>query len=326
MSRLVLCALCALLIGTASACDLVVAPGDSLTLGNRGSVFGSSSMSAAVPALPAVEVQPGGSATVADADVFGGSVFPMPADFASSGAAGIEVSGGSLRVLQGRVQGGSVVFRQPPVLEIPTGQQFGLGGVGVHAVNADVEILGGTLVGGSVVGVDDPAQFLTPGGGLRSVRSRIAIRGGTFALGVTKGGTADQTWLMVADLFGSSLQVSGGDFQGTVRTEFGRNVITGGAFPRLQLGNAALPPRSPAVSGCTEIRGGTFGAIELVFGEQLIIFGTGFNVPPGPLTIDTPRRLEGVLESGTPLSAVISAITLRTQPVILAAPGSAGCP
>src|SRR5262245_18289094 len=103
MSRVALRGLCALLIGSSAAWDLVVRNGEVLVLDNRAVAFGSSSSTPReVPPRPAVEIQPGGFASVMDADVFGGSALPSATDrIGSIGASGVAVRQGGLQVVQG---------------------------------------------------------------------------------------------------------------------------------------------------------------------------------------------------------------------------------
>src|SRR5262245_42737998 len=97
-----------------TACDLIARPRQPLVLGDRGMVFGTSGNAQQAP-VPAIQVVPEGSVTVLDADVFGGSIAFERVDQQRFGVAapGILADTGAVRVVQGLIQGGSIVVQAP---------------------------------------------------------------------------------------------------------------------------------------------------------------------------------------------------------------------
>jgi hypothetical protein len=322
--------MCLSTLGFGAACDLRVAPGQTVVVDNGAQFFGAAGPSASSDqAGPAAIVDEGGTLIVQDAGLFGGGFVPNPSDAGGVGAPGIQVSeAGTVVVFAGTIQGGNVSFQADPQSP-PDGRQVGVGGIGIN-INLDsvLDIRGGTIVGGSVTTFQpDGQQFGVGGVAIRAVQTDIAVSGGQIRPGTVQGKlfTNDQPY--AANIYGGTLDVSGGTFQGKVQVNGVRSVIRGGSLPVLELSD---PLGFGPTSGCTEIRGGSVGMIRALGNENVFIFGTGFNVPPGVLPVSSPTGVTGTFADGTPIATLITRVNTSSFPSLgiirLVAPGSPGCP
>ncbi len=310
------CALlvCAVIGGI--GCDLVVRTGETVVLGNRGSVFGTGGNSQAAPRA-AVTAQAGSTVVVQDADVFGGGIVVeqvgQPA-FQFAGA-GIQATGGTVRVQQGLVAGGPVVIRVQD-------DAFDSAQAGISATASTVEITGGTVRGGAVVSqagqvlMDAAPGIFVQGGSLR-------VTGGTVNPGAVLPPFPDSDINFSILGFGAQVEVLGGTFGGGLGMFDGRARVRGGVFPFVFQDTATG-------GGCTEVRGGQinefvgrFPGLAALNGGRLIVAGTGLTLTPIDSEIGQ-NRLTGTLENGQGVNVVVFQDDVST--VQLVAPGAAGCP
>jgi hypothetical protein len=317
----------------ASACDLEAGAGQELVLDNRGLALASVKPNA-------VTVLPGGSVVVQDADVFGRgrSVSADTPDLQLEAGAAIAANAGRVRIVQGQLSGGNFL--------IASGRQAGSARIGTLApalqavAGSTVEILGGTLVSSGVFfasGVTDDNTLFDFPETVSVSDSDLRIRGGVLRAGerqdmISPPGFPALGLAFPLDATRSRVEISGGDFgPGSVQLRGSRSRILGGRMDRLTLSPAPPATNSGSfdfVAGCTEIRGGSFGNVTITgAGERLIVFGSGFNRPLGPLPGGTPVvaiQLSGTLEAGN-FATFFLGMSSGTQ-VSLAAPGSPGCP
>jgi hypothetical protein len=320
----------------AGACDLEAGPGQEIVLGNRG-------MAVAFAKPNAVTVQAGGSVVVQDADVSGrgAAVMAEPRALGFWLGEGIVTRGGRVRIVQGHVSGGNALVlseRSDPVPNLVM-----LAPALQASDGSTIEILGGTLASSGVFlasGVTGANTSFDPRAIVSVSDSNLLIQGGTLRggerqdAGVTPG--ADTTFPLDAER--SNVEIAGGDFTGgsafsLTQLRGSRSRIRGGIFEFLVLVPAGSPPSTPAgdfqrVPGCTEIRGGSFNRVSVVGdGERLIVYGSGFNRPLGPLPTEPATLLRipisGTLEAGNFVQFILF-LADGTQ-VSLAAPGSPGC-
>jgi hypothetical protein len=204
-----------------------------------------------------------------------------------------------------------------------------------------VDIMGGRLVSGGTFGLLSLQGLETaPGPALSALDSDVFISGGELRSG------RSQELLVrapnVVEARGSRVQINGGRFAGFVVLGASDTIITDGDLPLLAVGAVAgrfdpAPPRTEP--GCTEIHGGSLSSLSILTpSETVFLFGTGFNLPLGPVPIaqvstpgfigsspPTPSAVvTGTLASGTPLDLDVFAAVLSAR-VVLAAPGSPGC-
>jgi hypothetical protein len=246
--------------------------------------------------------------------------------------AGIVSNGGRVKIVQGLVAGGNVAVLEDGSEIAASG--FGLLGSGLVAQQSSVEILGGTLRSGGITvadGVTESVVFFSGSPVVSVSDSVLRISGGSFV----PGDEPDFIVLGVPSLSAqlSTVEISGGEFPSSVTLTGSRSRILGGQFDTLSVaaGVQFVPePRPRFIPGCTEIRGGSFRSVSVARpGERLIIFGTGFNRPLGPIPAPSfpppvVFALSGTLESGEPFAFELE---LQTgAEVSLAAPGSPGCP
>jgi hypothetical protein len=133
-------------------------------------------------------------------------------------------------------------------------------------------------------------------------------------------------------------------FNGVVELAASQSRVSGGTIQLLSLGTATFQPDDPTppptTAGCTELHGGALPAVSIVrAAETLFIFGTGFNLPLGRVVITEASMLgfigadvarpgaavTGLLADSSPLDLDVFVSDLSAQ-VILAAPGTPGCP
>jgi hypothetical protein len=249
--------------------------------------------------------------------------------------AGIVATGGRVRVVQGLVSGGNALL----VSENAVQRVVTLAPALEARAGSTVEILGGTLtssgafLASGVTGTStrfDSAELLPE---VVSVAdSVVRVEGGTL-----RGGPRERAVTTTLGATRSTVEITGGDFDDEgalisfVLLRGSRSTIRGGRFDTLVLVPAGprmpMSPVDPLVPGCTEIRGGSFDDLNVVGnGERVIVFGTDFNRPLGPLPTgpDTMTPVSGILEAGNAVAfdANLAGGTL----VSLAAPGSPGCP
>lgn len=319
-----------------AACDLVVEAGQTTVLANRGTVV-------AVERLNAVTVRPEGTLIVADADVFGlGRRIeePFPPLFPELGAA-IVSDGGAVVIRNGTITGGNALVLDDP--NTPT--RTALGSVLAPALIArgsSVEISGGKLTSSAVFGAPDPYMSGTT---VIVDDSELRITGGEFVGGRSR--TRDPLPILL-DVSRSQVTIAGGRFEtGIVLLRASRTRIDGGHFGAglpesplsagLEVGQRTLlvPPFAqpvpvPLPPGCTEIRGGSLGKVNVVgTGERLFLYARALDRPFGPLEVPSEPRLfrifnlTGVLADGSPLNLALSAgdgALVTLQPV-----GAPGC-
>lgn len=299
-----------------AACDLVAGPGQTLTLGDGGNVFGTGGNAQRGP-LPAVTVQPTGTVVVRNSSLFGGGVLvqqPNQRAFLFAGA-GIDVTDGTVRVEQGVVAGG------PVVLQVPA-SGFDLPEAGIIASGASfVDILGGTVRGGSFIsqvgmvnGEAAPGMDIL-GGGLR-------VSGGTISPGVVDPPTGDSDFDFSVTTSDTDVHILGGNFTGGVAFGDGRARISGGTFRFLFVLNEDG-------QACAELRGGQINEFDEVPGiivsnrARLIVAGTGLMLRSIEPAIGL-SQLTGTLQNGQPINA--SVVTDTGGFVQLVGPGGPGCP
>jgi hypothetical protein len=339
MSRAVRC--CCLLgfALLAPACDLRVGDGQTTVLGDRGMVFG-------VLTPNAVSVGRGGTLVVQDADAFGlgrrveqgDALRPGP------GAAIVVSDGGSVRALRGTISGGNVLViaqdpATPPQPPNAAEQLFPTPlAPALMAQGASVEIDGANLVASGVFG----SVGFVPAPAVLANQSQVRIRSGSLRVGPGTSSSPFFLALIALQAAESSIEISGGDFVGGRSLIVGSQTrISGGNVGSLSLGIdvALLNPMPLPSRGCTELRGGSLQSMTLDGpNETLIVFGTGFNLPLGPVPIPQLAmrrilvppppptvRLTGRLADGTPLDLAIWVFDAAAR-IVLAAPGSAtGC-
>lgn len=329
----------------AAACDLEVGPGQEIVLDDRGMVQG-------VEKPNAVLVQPGGSLVVQDADLLGrGGV--VTADLGRARiqlGAGIVSNGGRVRVVQGQVSAGNALVLSAPrnaFVTVPLAPAL------VAIGGSTVEILGGTLISSGQFRANNrvdigPVDFL-PRTVVEVIDSELRIRGGTLRGGEVLPSAREFPRLFESTLAAlrSRVEITGGDFVGSgaftgvVELTSSRSTIRGGRFQLLGLSSASTP-EAPlgGMPGCTEIRGGAFDQVFILGnGERLIVFGSSFNLPFGPVQlapdplVPTSMVIPGTLKSGeisgtleSGESTTFRLSTLGDPQVSLAPPGSPGCP
>jgi hypothetical protein len=314
MSICVVAKRCALLglILAGSGCDLISMPGQTLTLGNRGSVFGSGGNADQAP-LPAVRVQPTGTVVVQDADLFGGGIVVSRTDQTQYGIAGqgIISDSGSVRVQAGLVQGGPIVLQTPvDVFDDPA--------PAIDATASSIDISGGRVVGGSIVStVGQGLEASIPASGLEATSSNVRITGGTFAAGVLNPAPETDPLLGLNPsvlAVSSNLEIRGGDFTGGIALADSTARIFGGRA-------SAVTFLSLGTSACSEIRGGQFSVFG-ISGGRIIVAGTDLalrnNLAAGAL------QITGTLESGEPINTFV--VQIDGGQVQLVPPGAPGCP
>jgi hypothetical protein len=341
----------AALLTIAAGCDVVVESGQTVEPANRGSVW-------AVNSPNAVRVRPGGTLIVRDADLFGlGKVvttipagpFPMP-------GAAIEASGGTVRIVKGRIAGGNVLVQVDPnsfpipadpssspgemrfasMVGVPIANLASLAGA-LEAFQSTVEIAGGTLVGSSVFGRPNP--YLSPFAVVSVFGGQLRILGGEFLPAtmvppspLPSGGSS----VSALDAF---VEISGGRFDAGPVVLAGANArITGGSFGSglavnalIQIDPSLLP--GPRIVPCYAIAGGSFSRIAVASPDPVFIVGSQFNLPLGPVTSPAPPphrsapalpvRLTGVLQDGTPID--LDLIAPPGTQVSLVASGTRAC-
>lgn len=297
---------CAVIGG--AGCDLIAEAGKVLTLGGRGSVFGSGGNAQNAP-LPAVRVEPGGTVVVQDADVFGGGVVVQQPGQPSSGAAGAGISSdagnGTIRVQQGLVSGGPVVVQVAgDVADQPA--------PGIQATDSSIDIAGGTIRGGGVVSQVGPLADGLPAPAVLAQGGTLRMTGGTLtAGGLAPQSDGDDPSVIAMD---AQVEVVGGSFSDELLAADGRARILGGTVESLQL-------VSSTPDGCRELRGGQVGEIVVV-GGRLIVAGTGLAL--APTAQPGVSKLTGTLEGG---QAVNADVVLDEGAVVQLVPaGSPGCP
>jgi hypothetical protein len=256
-----------------TGCDLVAVDGQTLVLGNRGTVYGSGGNAQQAP-LPAVRVLPGGAVIVEDADLLGGGIVVESADPPVYGLAGAGIAAEGLldrarpapqvRVLNGRVQGGPVVLGALVNL-------FDAPSPAIDASAADIEIAGGLIRGGAIVslvpGDAFPAGSSAPA--VFALESTLRITGGTFESGAVipldpAGDPGPNPTFVAID---SDVEIRAGEFNDGILINGGSARIFGGRG-RL-LGLASATP-----DGCSELHGGSFDLLVVLDG-RVLAFGTG---------------------------------------------------
>lgn len=305
LKRYVLVA-CALIGG--AGCDLIAEAGSTLTLGGRGSVFGSGGNAQTAP-LPAVRVQPSGTVVVQDADLFGGGILAEQPGQQSFGMAGAGISSrvgnGTIRVQQGLVSGG------PVVLQV-AGGAFDDPAPGIDAIDSTLEITGGTIRGGALVSQVGPLTDGLPAPALLAQGGTVRMLGGSLAAGALPTELAGNGPSMIA--MDSRLEVLGGTYGDEVLSADGRARILGGTFQSLHL-------VSSSPDGCSELRGGQMSELVAV-GGRVIVAGTGLAlVPTRQLGVS---HLTGTLENGQTVDTEV--VLDEGAAVQLVAAGSPGCP
>ncbi len=301
---------CAVVAG--AGCDLVAVAGQTLTLGNQGSVFGTGGNAQTAP-NPAVRVQLGGNVTVEDASLFGGGLLVQQVGQQSFGAAGAGIASAgnnSIRVQRGMVSGGSVLLQVPVT-------QFDRPAPAIAAVGAFVEITGGTVRGGSIVsqvgavpmGVSPnlilPAPAITANGGT------LRVTGGTVMSGAID--PPDSRARLSVATFNTQVDVLGGTFSDGFGTIDGRARISGGTFESLVFLNTSA-------NSCSEIRGGQFSGLA-ISGGRVIIAGTGLALTSAQ---SGGQTLTGTLQNGQLVNAGV--VQSSGGVVQLVTSGAAGCP
>ena len=333
----------ALAFGANAACELVVAGGQSVTVGDDAAFIGTSG-NRMTPARPAGSVQPTGQLIVDAAQFTGGGFLAMPSTGPSpiangAGAPGILAAGADLQLRNGaRLVGGGA---QAPTGNVPTYS----GGPGLAAIEATVTMRAGARATGGRIQLQEGATpalavSIVPGPGMVLSRSILAMTGGRIRAAEFPTGLVDPIPVNVNDLLanGSTVAITGGNLRG-IFTSGSLVRISGGLVGRvLQVPSSTFPPLAlnPALaaflplSGCTEIRGGQVNEI-VVNGDRVLLVGSGFNRPLGdvPLNGRTPVVVTGTLANGDPLSVSITNPLPATPNspirVTLARPGTDSC-
>lgn len=334
-------------------CDLVT-NGGMIVVGDGGSVAGSLGNSQRRSRF-AIDAQNRGSVTVLDATVIGGGFLvdvPEPTGQASQAIFGISAS---IRVVKGLVSGGSVIYTtglKPSARPAPA----------ISGISTVIDVSGGTLIGGGDA-TPAPLEAIGPpfgGPGVGTARQAVELANGTLNVsgGVflpgDRGPNPSDLVAAAVQLFNSHMNVSGGQFLGAVALNGSRAVISGGDF-----GLLSFPTFSSrellfgSTNNCSEIRGGRFDRVVVGGLQNVLVFGTGFNFPPGTLdvpatniafvpgsllTSTTPRTglpaaadpstlpfvtLTGTFADGSPIDIDLTLATGAT--VRLLEPGSPGC-
>lgn len=279
--------LCLFGVVVGGGCDLVVQPEQTTVLDNRGSVF-------AVRTPNAVSVLTDGTLVVQDADLFGlGRRVEQGDPFRPLPGAAIVSDGGRVLVRAGTVSGGNVLAVaqdpstppvQPPPGVPPSGPEVAPLPSALVARNSSlVEIDGGRLISGGLFGLSE-RYFVGPA--VVVDETTLRIRGGEIRQGSTVVDVLSSNLALVATR--SVVEISGGTFaSGFVVLQSSVSSISGGSFPAgLALGFVPLAgtSRSSDRPGCTDLRGGSIPGLAVnSLDETLMIFGTGFNLPLGPL-------------------------------------------
>lgn len=315
---------------TIAACDLVVNPGETITVGDGGSVF-------ATETLNAVRVRPGGTLVVEDANLFGlgRTAMELPEmgqPFPELGTA-VMADHATVRVLGGSVTGGNILFQLPPLAQF-SGSAPSKAGSAIVAEGSVIEIQGGRLQASGVFGFMNMTDIVRYGfaPAVAATQSVVRIRGGVLTGGDRPPIPQNPGGYGALEAIDSDVEITGGEFQGSVRLLSSQSRITGGSFPffgpvlggiRPRFGQAltvataeGLPP------GCTEIHGGSFATVN-VFGEgeQLFIFAANAGVggPVDPFIGALSVVFADGSESFFPLRIGVGArVELRV-------PGQAGC-
>lgn len=297
---------CAVVAG--AACDLTARTGQTLVLGNRGSVFGSGGNAQSAP-LPAVTVQSGATVLVQDADVFGGGIVVSQAGqqlFGEAGPGIVSDDNGTIRVQQGLVAGGPIVLQLPvDVFDDPA--------AGIDTVNSTVEITGGTVRGGGIVSQTGTTPDALPGIGVSVLNGTLRVTGGTIMAGPLIPPPAAEGVALSVFAVNTQSEILGGTFTDSVGVLDGRARIRGGSFNILVFQNTSA-------ASCSEIRGGTFRIVAVQMG-RVIVAGTGLTLVP--LTPEI-SMLSGTLESGQ----AINTLVLQDSGGVfqLVSSGATGCP
>jgi hypothetical protein len=302
----------------AAGCDLVAMDGQTLVASGRGSVYGSGG-NALQPPVSAVRVMPGGTLIVQDADMYGGGILVESVDQPLYGVAASGILADAsldpgrpaprVRVVNGLVQGGSVV------LQVPV-NSYDAPGAALDVFGADLEISGGLMRGGGLVSTV-PGDTLLPdlaGAALFAQDSAIRVTGGTFELGTVSpldptAGVATSPTFIALD---SDVEIRAGEFNEGILLEDGSARIFGGRARMLVL-------TSPTQQGCSELRGGSFALLGVV-DTEVRVFGTELALSANGAT----SRLLGRLEDGSPLR--MDVLQIGSGRVTLVSPGSPGCP
>lgn len=324
-------------------CDLVVAPGDTLTLRGGVEVFGSTG-DGVVRAVPAVTVDRG-TLIVDDALLLGGLTIAE-----------------SPELLPPEL-GGGIVLSQPGIRATVASLRLGslarvVGGPAQDRVVRDVQVIassgivasgsrilvepGARVIGGTATTPNDPmgAQgWRTDSGAgiLMTGRSDLTVTGGhiqggvrAFPLAVIVPGDGLPNGPAVSSV-SSSVTISGG-FVESLQVVNSRVEITGGTIRGLiQTRDVEQPRIDPLLPGptCTQIRGGSIEGILFASG-RITLVGSGFNLPLGRVPLEPSTnllRITGTLENGDPLSVVLRTDLRLTDDaeLTLAAPGTEAC-
>lgn len=345
-------------LAVAAGCDLSVENGEVTELANRGQVFG-----AATPNAVRVRPGGTLVVRDADLFGRGRVVDALPAGLPTPGAA-IVADAATVRIVKGQIVGGNVLVTVDPnsfpvpvpvdgaasakafasvagVIDAPPSARAFATVVGVplesgvvlppalSALHSSVVIEGGTLIGSSAFGAPQP--FFAATAPLQVIGGQLLITGGEFLPGTMI--PPPLLRFPVRSLFAlqTDVEIRGGNFDAApVSLTSSRARITGGRFGaglfvgslvsiELVQASIVLPPPP-----CYEVRGGSFSSIAVNGPDPLFIFGTGFNLPLGPVpTGATPLALTGLFPNGAPIDLDLTAFP-GTQ-VFLAAPGAPGC-
>ena len=340
MSKARLAFSAAVLVGM-MACDFVVPGGQTTTIDSMVKTAGADKTPNAVEVQPGFPGQPPGTLIVRDAVLQGHDrAFQESKDEALPPGAAIVSRGGRVRIFSGNVSAGNVqVMPRDPSADPPPRASYALAPALSATTSSTIEIMGGTFTSSSLTGsvpilVDAPAIAVSD--------SQLTITNGTFLLGDNPLRRAGQLPVTPSVLAARSrVEISGGSFaSGTVQLFSSRTVIRGGSFGRgVSLGlrppplgftpipngppNAPLVPLLPA-PGCTEIGGGSFPSAPSVVGvgvveagERVFIYGSGFNLPYGPLAAPDgppPAPGESVFANGLTLIPLTGTLLMNSAP------------
>jgi hypothetical protein len=329
------------------ACDFVVPSGQTTTIDSTVKTAGADKTPNAAevqPGFPALQGSPGqpaGTLIVRDAELQGHDrVFQESKDEPRPPGEAIVSRGGRVRIFSGKISAGNVqVMPRDPSAGPPPRASYPLAPALSATTNSTIEIMGGTFTSSRLTGsvpilVDAPAIAVSD--------SQLTITSGTFLLGDNPLRAARQLPVTPSVLAARSrVEISGGSFaSGTVQLFSSQTVIRGGSFGRgVSLGlrppplgftpipngppNAPLVPILPA-PGCTEIRGGSFPSASSVVGvgvveagEVVFIYGSGFNLPYGPVPAPfgtPPAPGESVFANGLTLIPLTGTLLMNSAP------------
>lgn len=326
ISRLLLLALAGTsALSVAVGCDTRVETGQTLIVGPDSTFVGTLAVGPDASPFPGIQVLNDATLIVQGGTIRGGSSFPTATQREAGGGFGVSIAEeGMLLVQSGLIQGGDVVFQQRSTI----GTQFAGGGTALNVNESEVEIQGGTLMGGTVQEFQPGQQQSFPGGAIFSNNTHFVFRGGLISIGRIPNTLDPRGPGNAVRTFGGLNEIMGGTFVGGFVSIANRNIITGGSIDRLELSD---PSAFTTTSGCTELRGGSVPRIRVRSQERLFIFATGLNVPLGELPVQSPTRVTGRFASGTALDTLIERASSQEQgpsigKIVIAAPGAAGCP